>query len=127
MIGRDPCGGRNIAFWKELSVFLLPSWGGLSHVAFEARSSFPSPEAGEGEKRIALEYATALPAGERFLYAFFMPVAAKPSRGFMGVRPTLVSRIGPSWDETMLDLAFVALGAALFLGALIYARGCARI
>jgi hypothetical protein len=36
---------------------------------------------------------------------------AKRSRGFTGVRP----------------LAFIALGAALFLGALIYARGCAGI
>jgi len=27
----------------------------------------------------------------------------------------------------MLDLAFVILGAALFLGALVYARGCAGI
>jgi len=27
----------------------------------------------------------------------------------------------------MLDFAFIALGAALFLGALIYARGCAGI
>jgi hypothetical protein len=31
------------------------------------------------------------------------------------------------WDETMLDLVFVVLGAALFLGALVYARGCAGI
>ena len=30
-------------------------------------------------------------------------------------------------DETMLDLVFIALGAALFLGALIYARGCAEV
>lgn len=27
----------------------------------------------------------------------------------------------------MLDLVFVALGAALFLGALIYARACAGV
>jgi len=31
------------------------------------------------------------------------------------------------WDETMLDLAFVILGAALFLGALVYARACANV
>jgi hypothetical protein len=31
------------------------------------------------------------------------------------------------WNETMLDLLFVVLGAALFLGALVYARGCAGI
>ena len=29
--------------------------------------------------------------------------------------------------DTMLDLAFVILGAALFLGALIYARACASV
>jgi hypothetical protein len=29
--------------------------------------------------------------------------------------------------DIMLDLVFVALGAALFLGALVYARGCAGI
>jgi hypothetical protein len=29
--------------------------------------------------------------------------------------------------ETMLDLLFVILGAALFLGALIYARACANV
>jgi len=27
----------------------------------------------------------------------------------------------------MLDLVFIILGAALFLGALVYARGCAGI
>jgi len=27
----------------------------------------------------------------------------------------------------MLDFAFIILGAALFLGALVYARGCAGI
>lgn len=31
------------------------------------------------------------------------------------------------WDEPMLDIIFVALGAALFLGALIYARACANV
>ena len=31
------------------------------------------------------------------------------------------------WNETMLDLVFIVLGAALFLGALVYARGCAGI
>jgi hypothetical protein len=30
-------------------------------------------------------------------------------------------------DETMLDFVFVVLGAALFLGALIYARACASV
>jgi hypothetical protein len=30
-------------------------------------------------------------------------------------------------DWIMPDLAFIALGAALFLGALLYARGCAGI
>jgi hypothetical protein len=29
--------------------------------------------------------------------------------------------------EAMLDLAFVILGAVLFLGALIYARACAQL
>lgn len=29
--------------------------------------------------------------------------------------------------ETMLDLMFVILGAALFLGALVYARACAQV
>lgn len=31
------------------------------------------------------------------------------------------------WDETMLDIAFVSFGAALFLGALLYARACASV
>jgi hypothetical protein len=29
--------------------------------------------------------------------------------------------------KTMLDLVFVVLGAALFLGALVYARACANV
>jgi hypothetical protein len=29
--------------------------------------------------------------------------------------------------EAMLDLAFVILGAVLFLGALVYARACAQV
>ena len=61
-----------------------------------------------------------------FLYAFFMPSAAKPSRGFTGVRLILTADqfVGM---RPMLDLVFVVLGAALFLGALVYARGCAGI
>jgi hypothetical protein len=31
------------------------------------------------------------------------------------------------WDETMLDIVFTALGAALFLGALVYVRACASL
>lgn len=30
-------------------------------------------------------------------------------------------------DDPMLDLAFLILGAGLFLGALIYARACANV
>ena len=50
-----------------------------------------------------------------------------PSRRFTGLGPILV----PDWtlnlDVIMLDLVFVILGAALFLGALIYARACANV
>jgi hypothetical protein len=34
---------------------------------------------------------------------------------------------GPIWVKVMLDIVFVTLGAALFLGALIYARACASV
>ncbi len=40
------------------------------------------------------------------------------------VRPHTLTGIK---DISMLDLLFVALGAALFLGALAYARACANV
>jgi hypothetical protein len=38
-----------------------------------------------------------------------------------------LGRVYLKMDWIMPDLAFIALGAALFLGALLYARGCAGI
>jgi hypothetical protein len=35
--------------------------------------------------------------------------------------------LGFTREKHMLDLAFVILGAVLFLGALIYARACANV
>ena len=52
--------------------------------------------------------------------------AANPSRGFTGSDRNLAAD-WTNWDEIMLDIAFVALGVALFLGALIYARACANV
>ena len=60
---------------------------------------------------------------------------AKPSGSFMPHGPTLSARprrtvdrrAATDRDAAMLDLAFLALGAALFLAALVYARACANI
>lgn len=72
---------------------------------------------------LAFLYAAFMPAG---LYAAFMAEGGKPSRSFTGVRP-IFCPCQTDMGETMLDLAFVILGAALFLGALIYARACAQV
>ena len=60
------------------------------------------------------------------LYAAFMTRPPDPSRGFTGTR-TMFGACLVKLDWIMLDLVFIALGAALFLGALLYARGCAGI
>lgn len=61
-----------------------------------------------------------------FLYAAFMPGPGKSSRSFTGLCP-IFNPCQTDMGEAMLDLAFVILGAALFLGALIYARACAQV
>lgn len=61
-----------------------------------------------------------------FLYAAFMAAPGKPSRSFMGLRP-IFHPCQTDMGEAMFDLAFVVLGAVLFLGALIYARACAQV
>jgi hypothetical protein len=38
-----------------------------------------------------------------------------------------VSHVWIIGTKAMLDLAFVILGAALFLGAILYARACAQV
>ena len=60
------------------------------------------------------------------LYAGFTRGLPNPSRGFMGTGP-IFGTCQLAMDRTMLDLAFITLGAALFLGALIYARACAQV
>ena len=45
----------------------------------------------------------------------------------MGFGPIFDSGLDSFGNDAMPDLAFIVLGAALFLGALIYARSCAGI
>jgi len=47
--------------------------------------------------------------------------------GTSGFRPFTYGSIVTQGKKHMLDVAFVILGAALFLGALIYARACANV
>jgi hypothetical protein len=56
-----------------------------------------------------------------------MPARRNPSRGFTGTGPMFGSGLDPLGNDAMLDLALLVLGAALFLGALVYARLCAGI
>jgi hypothetical protein len=56
-----------------------------------------------------------------------MPARRNPSRDFTGVGPMFGSGLDSFGNDAMLDLAFLLLGAALFLGALVYARVCAGI
>jgi hypothetical protein len=65
-------------------------------------------------------------SANRFLYAAFMRPSGKPSRPFTRLRP-IFHPCQTDMGEAMLDLAFVILGAVLFLGALIYARACAQL
>lgn len=55
-----------------------------------------------------------------------MPAAAESSRDFTGPRPMFAPCLNDT-GVSMLDLAFVILGAVLFLGALVYARACAQL
>jgi hypothetical protein len=47
--------------------------------------------------------------------------------GHSGVSFALVRFECFVWTVQMLDLVFVVLGAALFLGSLVYARACAQV
>ena len=47
--------------------------------------------------------------------------------GTSGFRPFMCGSIVMRGMKHMLDVAFVILGAVLFVGALIYARACANV
>ena len=63
---------------------------------------------------------------DKSLCRLYAPAIESVSRLY-GYQTHLLFRIGPFGNDAMLDLAFIVLGAALFLGALLYARGCAGI
>jgi hypothetical protein len=67
-----------------------------------------------------------LPCGEGISLCVLYARRAKSVSRLYG-HPSHVSSGPIRWDVIMLDLVFIVLGAALFLGALVYARACANV